>query len=101
MLERVQFFLELAHQEIGQVVAAGCVAAGFQVGNGADPVAPGIQGSKAAIEPGRVNLLRLDLGDDVPLREVESPGDELREAVRIQHGYRVEIEVASILLRRF
>ena len=99
MLERIQFFLELANQEVGQVVAAGCIAPGFQVGNGADPIAPGIQGSKAAIEPGRVNLVRLDLGDDVPLREVEPPGDELGEAVRVDHGNRVEVEVASIPLR--
>ena len=91
MLERVQFFLELANQEIGQVVAASCIAPGFQVGNGADPIAAGIERSEAAIEPRRVDLLRLDLGDDVPLREVESPGDELGEAVRIDYGDRVEV----------
>src|SRR5581483_2815282 len=94
MLERVQFFLQFANQEIGQLVATRCVASGFQVGDGADPIATGIERSKAAIEPGRVDLLRLDLSDDIPLREVEPPGDELRKAVRIDNSYCVEVEIA-------
>ena len=100
MLKRVQLFLEFANEHIGQVIAAGCITPGFQVGNGADPIATGVERSEAAIEPGRVNLFRLDLGNDVPLREIESPGDELGEAVRIDHGNRVEIEIASISFRR-
>ena len=83
MLERVQLFLELANQEVSQVVSAGCITPGFQIGYGPDPIAAGIERSEAAIEPGRMDFLRLDLGNDVSLREVEPPGDKLREAVRV------------------
>jgi len=61
MLERVQLFLEFANQQVSQVVSAGCIAAGFQIGYGPDPIAAALSAAKPRLNQGEWTFFALIL----------------------------------------